>query len=225
MAVALHYNEICEALRRLVQGAVALTADADGSDLVHVGSNRLFHAGDTVELWDSQGQRESHTVVELIGLTQVRLDREVELSFLVGAGAQLRRVPEALPELKWVAQGTPELMPQPAETRLPCVLVQPREMEQPLTAGTNRAYQQNYRCLVYYLERAVEGEAASVELMASAARLFELLMADPYLGGSAWYAQVVRVEAEPERVRRLRDKGFAVVGVAMEVVVQRVEVG
>jgi hypothetical protein len=108
---------------------------------------------------------------------------------------------------------------------LPCVIVQPGPCEQPLTEGTNRGYQQNYHCLVYYLRRAQPGEAASVELMEQAARLFHLLMSDPYLGGSAWYAQVVRVEPEPASVRRLRDGGFPVVGVEMEVVAQRLEIG
>lgn len=225
MAVGLFYNEIGAALRRLVQGRAALTTDAGGSEVVTVGSNRIFQRGETVELSDRFGQSETYTVVELIGLTQVRLDRTVAGSYLVSEGAALRRTVEALPGLKWVGQGTPELMPQPAEAMLPCVVVQPGEMEQPLTEGTNRAYQQNYRCQVYYLERPREGEAASVELMTRAAALFGQIMADPYLGGSAWYAQVVRVDAEPERVRRLREKGVPVVGVALEVAVRRLEVG
>ena len=222
--VELHYNEICAALRRVVQSSAALAADPQ-SDLLTVGSNRIFQVGATVVLIDNLGRREEHTVRELIGLRQVRLDRPVQGEFSLANGAELRQEPEALAGLQWVGQGQPELMPQPPENMLPCVIVQPGACEQPLTEGTNRGYQQNYHCQVYYLRRAQPGETASVELMDQAARLFRLLMSDPYLGGSAWYAQVVRVEPEPASVRRMRDGGFPVVGVALEVVAQRLEVG
>jgi hypothetical protein len=221
MAEMLYYNEICAAIRRLVQSGAALTADTEGSDRLAVGSNRVFSVGDTVVLTDAAGDRETHTVVELIGLTGLRLDTPVSGSFTLAGGAELRRLPEVLGDLKWVGQGQPELGPQPAENMLPCIIVQPARMEQPLTAGTNRAYQQNYHCRVYYLRRAEPGEAASVALMDQAAELFGLLMADPYLGGSAWYAQVVAVEPEAAAIQKLRDGGLPVVGVEMEVVAQR----
>jgi hypothetical protein len=216
----LQYNEICAALRRLVQSAASLTADAVGSDLLSVGSNRLFQVGDTVILTDSEGHTETHTVVELVGLTGVRLDGPVVGSFTVAGGAEVQRLPALLPDLHWVGQGQPGLGPQPVEGRLPCVIVQPAAMEQPLAAGTNCAYQQNYHCLVYYVQRARPGKTASVELMDQVAELFDLLMADPYLGGTAWYAQVVRVDPAPPALTRLREGGLEVVGAEIEVVAQ-----
>jgi len=221
MVEMLHYNEICAAIRRLVQSSVALSADAGGSDIVTVGSNRLFVVADSVALRDDQDQSEEHTVAELIGLTQVKLDSAVTGEFLVANGAILQHNPVLLPELRWVGQGLAQIMPQPPETQLPCVIVQPVRLDQPLTEGTNRAYQQNYHCLVYYLQRPTPGQAGSVELMEQAATLFNLLMQDPYLGGSAWYAQVVRVEPEAAPLRRLREAGVNVVGVEMEIMARR----
>ena len=89
MAQSLHYNEICEAVRRLVQGTVALTAAAGGSDLVTVGSNRLFAPGQAVTLTDGAGQTETHTVAALLGLTQVQLDAAVQGTFSPDEGAAL----------------------------------------------------------------------------------------------------------------------------------------
>lgn len=221
MVEMLYYNEICAATRRLVQSSVTLSADGGGSDTVTVGSNRLFAVGNAVVLRDDQGQSEEHTVAELIGLTQVRLDSVVTGEFLVTKGAILQHNPVLLPQLKWVGQGLAQIIPQPPETQLPAVIVQPARLDQPLTEGTNRAYQQDYHCLVYYLQRPTPGEAGSVELMGQAAVLFNLLMQDPYLGGSAWYAQVVRVEPEAGPLRRLREAGLQVVGVEMEIVARR----
>jgi len=67
MTQMLHYNEICAALRGLVQSGVALTENAGGSDLVSVGSNRLFSPGRGVALTDDEGHREEHTVSEVVG--------------------------------------------------------------------------------------------------------------------------------------------------------------
>ncbi|NLO75090.1 MAG: hypothetical protein GX100_13420 [candidate division WS1 bacterium] len=222
--VELHHNEICAALRHIVQGLAPLTADPEG-DLLTVGSNRLFHLGETVTLVNTQGDEEEHSIVELPGLTQIRLDSPVRGDFRVAAGGRLRSEEGGLEDLQWVGQGLPEIMPQPPENMLPCIIVQPGRLEQPLSEGTNRGYQQNYHCRIHYLHPARAGEAASQELLEQAARLFRRLMSDPYVGGTAWYAQVVRLEPEPESVRRMRDKGFPVVGVEVEMVAQRLEVG
>jgi len=223
MTQMLHYNEICAALRGLVQSGVALTENAGGSDLVSVGSNRLFSPGRGVALTDDEGHREEHTVSEVVGLTQVRLDAPVSGEFLVENGAALRLNPPALADLKWIGQGLPEIMPQPPATHLPCLIVQPGRMEQPLAAGTNRAYQQDYRVRLCYLERPAAGEASGVEVLEKAGTLFDLLMADPYLGGAAWQMQVVAVEPQPQEVRRLREAGLEVIGVAIEVLARRLE--
>ena len=221
MSQGLHYLEICEAVRGLVQSGVALTAEAGGSEAVSVGSNRLFAVGQAVTLVDEAGQTETHTVAELVGLTQVRLDSVVVGEFFVSRGARLRREPEALPGLKWIGQGRPELMPQPPETKLPAVIILPGRMEQPPAAGTNTARRQDYRVLVYYLERPGPGRVSGVDLLEKADALFGLLSGDPYLGGAAWYAQVLRVEPDPEAVRKMREAGAEVVGVEVEMLVQR----
>jgi hypothetical protein len=223
MAQSLHYNEICEAVRRLLQSGVALAAEAGGSDTVSVGSNRLFAVGQSVTLTDETGQAEAHTVAELSGLTEVRLEAPVAGQFLVSKGAVLRLEPAALGELKWIGQGRPDVMPQPPETRLPCAIIAPGRMEQPPAAGTNRARRQDYRILVYYLERPAPGRASGVDLLERADTLFSLLGSDPYLGGAAWYAQVIRVEPEPAAVGKMREAGAEVVGVEVEMLVERME--
>ncbi len=221
MSQGLHYGEICEAVRGLVRSGVALTADAGGSDTVSVGSNRLFTEGQAVALADQTGQQEAHTVAELMGLTQVRLDSAVSGEFLVSQGAALRREPAELAGLKWIGQGRPEIMPQPPETRLPAVIIGPGRMEQPPAAGTNSARRQDYYVSVYYLEQPVPGQVSGVDLLEKADALFGLLSSDPYLGGAAWYAQVIRVEPDPEAVRKMREAGAEVVGVEVELVAQR----
>lgn len=223
MPPRLHYHEICEAVRRLLQSGVALAADTDGSDTVLVGSNRLFCIGQTVALTDHSGRTETHTVTGLGGLTEVELDSAVAGEFHVSNGAMLRREPGALADLKWIGQGRPEVMPQPPETRLPAVILAPGRMEQPLAAGTNRAWRQDYRLLVYYLERPAPGKAAGVDLLERADALFSLLGSDPYLGGAAWYAQVTRVEPDPPALGKLRQSGADLIGVELEMLVERME--
>ncbi len=223
MSQQLHYAEICEAVRELVQGGVALTADAGGRDTVSVGSNRLFAVGQAVVLEDLDGATEAHTVAELVGLTQLRLAREVEAEFRVSRGSRLRWATVPLPGLKWIGQGRPELIPQPPETQLPAVILAPGRMEQPLGAGTNATRRQDYRLSVYYLERPAPGQVSGVEILGKADALFGVLGSDPYLGGAAWYAQVVRVDPDPEAVRKLRAAGREVVGVEVELMVQRME--
>ncbi len=223
MPPRLHYHEICQAVRRLLQSGVALTADTDGSDTVLVGSNRLFSVGQTVTLTDQSGQTETHIVADLTGLAEVALDGPVSGEFRMSNGAMLRCEPAALADLKWIGQGRPEVMPQPPETRLPAVIIAPGRMEQPLSAGTNRAWRQDYRLLVYYLERRAPGRAAGVDLLERADALFSLLGSDPYLGGAAWYAQVTRVEPDPPALGPLRQAGADLIGVELEMLVERME--
>lgn len=223
MPPRLHYHEICQAVRRLLQSGVALTADTDGSETVLVGSNRLFSIGQSVTLTDQSGRTEAHTVAGLTGLTQVELDGAVVGEFRVSQGAMLRGEPAALADLKWIGQGRPEVMPQPPETRLPAVIIAPGRMEQPLSAGTNCAWRQDYRVLVYYLERPAPGRLAGVDLLERADTLFSLLGSDPYLGGAAWYAQVTRVEPDPPALAKLRQAGADLIGVELEVLVERME--
>jgi hypothetical protein len=221
MPPQLFYNEICEAVRGLVQSGVALTAATTGSDTVTVGSNRLFAPGQTVTLSDTAGQTETHTVAALVGLTGVQLTAPVSATFAPAQGAALRRDPPALAGLQWIGQGRPDLMPQPPATRLPCVIIAPGRMDQPLAAGTNAAWRQDYRVHVYYLDRSTPGSVSGLDLLTSADALFGLLSSDPYLGGAAWYAQVLSVEPDPPAVQKMRDAGAEIVGVMVEVLAER----
>jgi hypothetical protein len=225
MAPTLFYNEICEAVRGLVQGGVGLTATTSGSDTVTVGSNRLFTVGQTVVLTDTAGQSETHTVAALVGLTGVQLSAAVQATFSPAQGAMLALDPPALGAasggLKWIGQGQPELMPQPPATQLPCVIIAPGRMDQPPAAGTNCAWRQDYRIQVYYLDRPMPGSVSGLDLLTQADALFGLLSSDPYLGGAAWYAQVLAVEPDPLPVRQMRAAGAEVVGVMVEVLAER----
>jgi hypothetical protein len=221
MPPQLFYNEICEAIRALVQSSVALTAPTSGTDTVTVGSNRLFSPGAAVTLSDNTGQTENHLVAAVLGLTQVQLTTPVAGTFAVTQGAVLRLDPPLLAGLRWIGQGQPEVMPQPPATQLPCVIIAPGRMDQPLAAGTNCAWRQDYRVQVYYLDRPQPGTVSGLALLDQADALFGLLSADPYLGGAAWYAQVLSVVPDPDPVRALRAAGAELVGVMVEVLAER----
>ncbi len=83
-----------------------------------------------------------------------------------------------LDDVRWVGQGSPELMPRSPAERFPCVLVTPGPMRQPLSAGSNRAFQQDYTFSVYYVEAYEEDQRANIEVLEAAAALFNLLIAD-----------------------------------------------
>lgn len=219
-----HHNEIARALRMLVQGASALTADADGSDLVNIEASPLFEVGTAVRLVDDNGVTEDHTVAERLSGYQVRLEAPVAGAFTVAAGARLQIATGAGAGLKWVAQGRPELMPRAQVMQLPAVVVEPVSLEQPPQAGTNRTYQQDYTFHVYYIRKIAEGEQASVELQDELADLFNLVMADPYLGETCWHAQVTGVQMRPPEEEKLRAVAPGVQAVRMEVVAWRSEV-
>lgn len=200
-----HANEIARAIRLLCQGATALTADVSGGDAVSVGSNELFEVGQEVRLRDSAGE-EPGTVEALVGLTTVVLEDAISGEYQVARGARLERMDGALPAVQWVGQGSPELMPRSPLQQYPCVLVMPTEMRQPLNEGSNRTFQQDYEFAVYYVREHEAGERANIEVLERTAELFEVLMADPYLGGTCWHSQVTRVDPDPPVQERLREE-------------------
>lgn len=218
-----HCNEIARAIRLVCQGAAALNADVSGGTEVYVGSNELFEPGQQVRLRDSAGQ-ELATVQSTIGLTTVMLGGEITGEYLVSRGARLERAGGALPDLQWVGQGSPELMPRSPAERYPCVLVRPERMLQPLNEGSNRTFQQDYRFRVYYIERYEEGQQANVELLERAGAIFNAIMSDPYLGGSCWHSQVVEVNPEPDVQKRLREAELPLRVVEMTVLARRAAV-
>ncbi len=200
-----HQNDIARAIRLLCQGAAALTADTVPGYEVTVGSNELFATGQQVRLRDSAGSEEK-TVGAKIGLTTVGFTEELEGEYLTSRGARLEVMDGVLSEVQWVGQGSPELMPRSPAERFPCVLVMPGTMRQPLNAGSNRVFQQDYEFAVYYVTRYEEDQRANIEVLDRAAALFNLLMADTYLGGTCWHSQVTEVEPEPAVQRRLREQ-------------------
>ncbi len=218
-----HQNEIARAIRLLCQNATSLTADCEGGTEATVGSNELFEAGQQVRLRDSAGQEEL-TVAGTVGLTTVQFTGEVQGVYLVSRGARLERVGGGLEDVQWVGQGSPELMPRVPVERFPCVLVKPAEMEQPLNTGSNRVFQQDYRFRVYYVEQYEEGQRANIEVLDRAAALFNLLMEDPYLGGTCWHSQVIKVDPEPPVQERVREQERPLRVVEMTVLARRAAV-
>jgi len=219
-----HQNEIARALRMLVQGAAALTADTDASDVIHVEPSPLFESGAAVRLVDDHGHVETHTVVERTSATQMRLDDPVVGEFTVAEGARLQLATGAGAQLKWVAQGRPELMPRGQVMQLPAVVVEPVALSQPDQAGTNRTYQQEYTFHVYYIRKVGEGEQANVQLHSELGDLFNLVMADPYLGETCWHAQVTGVQMRPAEEEKVRAVVPGVQVARMDVVAKRSEV-
>lgn len=219
-----HHNEIIKALRLLVQGASLLAQDSNGTDIVHVASVGLFEAGQLVRLVDDEAAAETHTVMEVLGPGELRLDRAVTGHFAVSRTARLQLVEGAGARLKWVAQGRLELCPSPWWEQLPAVVIEPGVMEQPSNAGTNRTYQQDYFVNLFYVRKMSEGEQANVELLEEAADLFNFAMSDPYLGGTCWQAQVTRVDTRPTEAEGLSARHPGLQVVKMEVLARRSEV-
>lgn len=218
-----HQNEIARAIRLLCQGAVALSADSQGGYEVSVGSNELFAAGESVVLRDSQGE-EQRTVAATVGLTTVRFTEPIEGAYAVERGARVVSGAGGLPEIAWVGQGSPELMPRSPAERFPCVLVMPGAMRQPPNSGSNRVFQQDYSFRVYWVERYEEDQQANIGVLDRAAGLFNLLMADPYLGGTCWHSQVTEVDPEPAIQARLREQERPLRVVELTVLARRAEV-
>ncbi|NSW54554.1 MAG: hypothetical protein HPY44_00955 [Armatimonadetes bacterium] len=192
-----HHAEILGAICDLCRGAVRLSADVSGGNVLEVGSNKILRVGDSVRVEDDRQAGEIRTVAGLGGRTQVMLDSSVTGDYAVDAGARVVLLSDIVPELAWVGRGKPELAPQPGTVGFPCVVVAPTRLEQPVMGGTNRSYSQEYHSSVYYVRQEREGEEAELRLLEEVGRLFSLLMRDPYLAGTCWYSQVVGVDYAP----------------------------
>ena len=218
-----HHNEIARAVRLLCQSSVALSQDTDGTDTVAVGSNELYSINDGVVLVDDDSPAEQYQVVAKTGLTQVQLDTNVAGSFTVANNAVLRLFPAVLDDLKWVGQGSPEIMPQPPQAYLPAIVVQPSTLNQPLAKGTNKGIRQDYHYLVYYICRSTPGEPSGPPVLEEVGKLFNLLMQDMYLGGSCWYSQIVRLEPVSAAQDKLQRQDIPVSVAELELVARRLE--
>jgi hypothetical protein len=223
MREAYHHGEVVEAICLACQGMAKLVLDTDGTEAIYVGSNRLFGIGATVELLDDDGASETGTVAELVGLGQVVLDAPVSGSFEVAHGARVGLLGASVPELSWVGHGRPALAPSAGPSRFPCVVVEPQRLVQPLRGGTNRSVTQSYWTSVYYIRRHSEGEEQERHVLEQVQLLFDLLMADPYLGGTCWHSQVSMVDCCPQAEAVLRERGAGVRVVKLDVVAQRSE--
>jgi len=206
----LHYNEIARAIRLLCQSSVLLSEDTDGIDQISVGSNRLFSIGDQVELVDDDTTAESHEVSGLSGLTNIQLDSVVSGQFTVANNAVIRLAQPVLDDLHWVGQGRPLVMPQPAELEVPAIVVEPAILDQPMGEGTNRSARQDYHFRIYYLERPAAGSRRNEAFLDRVGELFSLLTRDIYLGGTCWYAQIIRLDPDPPVQQHLAEQGLSV---------------
>lgn len=218
-----HHGEILDAVCEICGGAARLTVDTDGTNSVEVGSNRLFEVGDAVEISDSETVAETNVVAGRVGLTTVTLEEPVSAGYLVCEGARIKVRGSRVPELEWVGRGSPYLPPQPASSGLPCVVVEPLRMEQPLTGGTNKSVTQDYWTSVHYLRRRHQGEDEEGELLKQVALLFDLLMADPYLGGTCWHSQVRLVDHSPDGEAELNRSDLPLRVVRLDVLGRRCE--
>jgi len=206
----LHYNEIARAIRLLCQSSILLSEDTEGTDQVSVGSNRLFSIGDQVELVDDDTAAEAYEVSGLVGLTIIQLDSTVSGQFTVAKNALVRLAAPVLDDLHWVGQGRPLVMPQPPELQLPAIVVEPAILDQPMGEGTNRSARQDYHFRIYYLERPAAGSRRNEAFLDRVSELFSLLTYDIYLGGTCWYAQIIRLDPDPPVQQHLAEQGLSV---------------
>jgi hypothetical protein len=218
-----HHGQILDAICLLCAGAVSLSSDATQTDVLHVGSNRLFGAGDQIEVADSQTAGVTRAVSETVGLDQVVLDVPVDGPYLAERGASVRRVSAALPALAWIGKGLPGTAVQPPVPRYPCAVARPTAMTQPRGEGTNRALTQDYITALYYLRAQSQGEDEESAFMSEVALLFDVLMSDPYLGGSCWYSQVVGVDYSTEEERQSRGAGSQLRVARFDIIARRSE--
>jgi hypothetical protein len=220
----LHLNEIAEAVRLLCQGTVRLTADLEESDLATVGSNQLFTAGDAVELLDDVTAPVAAQVDGRSGLEGVRLAEAMAGPLLVSRRARMRLAEPPLDGVRLVAQGGLDFLTTPWVVKLPGIIVQPVSVEQEPGEGTNRSFDQEHRLSVFYVRPQHGGERGSEALVGEVEALCNLLMADSYLGGTAWNSQVTRVVLESERLAEWRDRAAERVDIAqVDVVAHRLE--
>ena len=216
-----HHREVLEALCTLCSGATRLALDTDATSTVCVGSNRLFEVGDAVELVDDVTAPEAHTVSALSGLSEVVLGTPVVGTYEAARNARLRLAGADVPALTWIGRGRPEATPLPSPLQFPCVVVEPRQLVQPPKGGTNRTVTQEHSNSVYYIRRRAEGEEQEAALLTEVGRLFNLLMSDPYLGGTCWHSEVSLVDYVPEAERVLRERGIPVRVVRFDVLSRR----
>ena len=206
----LHYNEIARAIRLLCQSSVLLSEDTDGTDQISVGSNRLFTVGDQVELIDDEMPAENYEISGLVGLTKIQLNSAVSGQFTVAKNAVVRLAEPVLDDLHWVGQGRPLVMPQPAELEMPAIIVEPAILDQPMGEGTNKSVRQDYHFRIYYLERPAAGSRRNEAFLERVSKLFSLLSRDIYLGGTCWYAQIIRLDPDASVQQHLAQHGLNV---------------
>ncbi len=206
----LHYNEIARAIRLLCQSSVLLREDTTGTNQISVGSNRLFSVGDQVELIDDDTAAETYEVSGRSGLTFIQLTTPVSGQFTVANNAMVRLAEPLLDDLHWVGQGRPLVMPQPAALEVPAIVVEPAILDQPMGEGTNRSVRQDYHFRIYYLERPAAGSRRNEAFLERVGDLFNLLTRDIYLGGTCWYAQIIRLDPDPSVQQHLAEQGLSV---------------
>jgi hypothetical protein len=220
-----HHGEILDAISLLCTGAVVLAADVAETDVLRVGSNRLFRAGDRVRVADGQTAAAESAVASTIGLDQVILASPVDGPYLVSRGASVQRVSGALPTLRWIGRGIPEAAVRPPVPRYPCAVVRPTALQQPRGEGTNRALTQDYLTSVYYLRAQSQGEDEEAAFLSELGLLFDVLMGDPYLGGTSWYSQVVEVDYATDEERQFKSAGSQLRVARLDVASRRSEMG
>lgn len=218
-----HANEIATAIRLLCQSAVLLTADCNGSDTVTVGSNELFSVGDSVTLVDDDDVPETRSVQDKTGLCTIVLDSAVAGNFRVDKNARIALAAPRLPDLKFVLHGTPEMLPEPRGDKFPFIIVRPGEMVQQPGDGTNRSFDQTYTFSVYHVRKYESGQQPIRAALSDAAALFNLLMEDTYLGGTAWYSQVTVVDPNDQFGEQLRSRGLPLTMVRLDLIARRRE--
>ncbi len=220
----LHVNEVAEAVRLLCQGAVLLTADLENSSTAMMGSNQLFASGDSVELLDDETGPVATAVAGRNGLERLELEDVIAGPLLVSRKGRVRLADPPLGDVRLVAQGGLDFLATPWGSKLPCVIVQPVSVDQQPGEGTNRSFEQEHRLSVFYVRPQHAGEQGSEALIEEVERLFNLLMADSYLGGSAWCSQVIGVTLESDRLARWREQAAERVDIAqIDLVAKRLE--
>jgi hypothetical protein len=219
----MHVNEIARAVRLLCQSGVPLREDCLASDEVVVGSNELFEIGDDVELLDEDTAAEQRTVVGKSGLTVLRLNQPVAGAYEVAKHAWIRLATPRLTDVQFVAQGRPDLVPEPRGERFPCIVVQPGLVRQLGNEGPNKAFPQEYDFHVFYIRKHVPGEEAGIRALDEAAALFNLLMEDTYLGGTCWYSQVTRLDPDDPVGAGFRERRVPLDVIRLDLTARRLE--
>lgn len=207
-------EEMAEAVRLMVQGRVALTADCDFVNTVTVGSTELFREGPgrpaypilgldipAVLLSGGDDSFDDVTIYEISSIHTLRLDRPPLRSYFAAKGASIRvdTPPVSLHPEAVVGFGRPETVIDPATTPLPTLTIVVRKGEMNSDGG-NRIYRQRHTIDVYHIRRKQAGEEAGVAQRRGVQALVNTLMADMYLGGTCGNCWVSGWEFEPARL-------------------------